>query len=81
MYYVHSNPSGDPLVLYDLRSQQSSSGSHIPPGKCHFMQLQRNTESGPSGTFSELPFWNTSKAINALVILVAVTLTLVEVKA
>ena len=42
LYYVHSNPSGDPLVLYDLRSQQSSSGSHIPPGECHLMQLQRN---------------------------------------
>ena len=29
----------DSYLVYDLRSQQLSSGSHIPPGECHFMQL------------------------------------------
>ena len=34
--------SPESIMFYDLRSQQSSSESHIPPGECHFIQLQRN---------------------------------------
>ena len=72
-------------IFWDLRSQQSSSTPHIPPGECHLIQLTEKwsqtyflNSSLRRGRihFSKLPLCHTWQATAAFSVFITVTLAL-----